>query len=67
MEILVVWFEKNKFKPDRNAVEYQQIFEHTTFLNESYPKITLKQRIWHLRNNNFLIKYFIQVIIQTFP
>ena len=29
----------------------------TLFLNNNYNKITLKQRIWHLHNNNFNLQY----------
>lgn len=36
---------------------YDMIIEKTSFLNEYYDDIDIKQRIWHIRNNDLNIKY----------
>lgn len=48
------WEKKNKNYPFE---VYKQVFKLTEFLNNSYNKINLSQRFWHIENNKSELQY----------
>jgi len=56
MNHLVSWYNQYKSLPQQfyyKHKEYQEIVSITFFLDSNYNKISLLQRIWHIKNNNF--------------
>ena len=58
MSSLVIWYDKHKnnIKSFKDDVEYLEILNITSFLNEFYNDISLSQRIWHIKNAIFEIQ-----------
>lgn len=56
---LLDWYNKNKFSPIsylEKTPEYRFLLEITSFLDKSYDKVSLAQRMWHVKNDNFSLQ-----------
>lgn len=54
---LIVWYDRFKSSPKiHEHDEYDEICALTPFLDTSYDNILPKQRIWHIKNNDFEIQ-----------
>lgn len=58
-EKLIEWYKNHKsFCHTRiNDNEYKEIIKLTSFLDDNFQKIKFSQRIWHIKNNDFSLKY----------
>ncbi len=54
---LIMWYDRFKSSPKiHEHAEYDEICALTPFLDTSYDNILPKQRIWHIKNNDFEIQ-----------